>query len=118
MSEFSNCIIAMLRASPNGLTAKEIADHLGTTAGNISSRLSKLAAYGIIGKARSAIVRHGSRGTVYQAPSDDPGQPRTILRAGPPAPWSRAAPSPERERRCAGRRSTGGTATHCWVFRR
>jgi DNA-binding transcriptional regulator GbsR (MarR family) len=78
MSEFSNCIIAMLRASPNELTAKDIAEHLGMTAGNISSRLSKLAAYGIIGKAHSAVVRHGSRGTVYQAPSDDPGQPRTI----------------------------------------
>jgi predicted transcriptional regulator len=37
--------------SPNGLTSKEIAERLGATAGNISSRLSKMAAYGIIGKA-------------------------------------------------------------------
>ena len=50
MSDFADCIIEMLRASPNGLTSKDIAERLGTTAGNISSRLSKLAAYGIIGK--------------------------------------------------------------------
>jgi hypothetical protein len=70
MSGFSNCIIAMLRASPNGLTAKDFAERLGT-AGSISSRLSKLAAYGIIGKVRSAGVRPGLRGTIYQALSDD-----------------------------------------------
>jgi DNA-binding transcriptional regulator GbsR (MarR family) len=86
MSQFSNCIIAMLRVSPNGLTAKDIAERLGTTAGNISSRLSKLAAYGIIEKARSAIVRPGSRGTVYQAPSDDPGCPERFLEKRLPLP--------------------------------
>jgi predicted transcriptional regulator len=70
MSDFSDCIIEMLRASPNGLTSNDIAARLGTTAGNLSSRLSKLAAYGIIGKARRPLDRNGSRATVYQAPRD------------------------------------------------
>ena len=46
MSDFSKYVIEMLRASPNGLTSNDIAARLGTTAGNLSSRLSKLAAYG------------------------------------------------------------------------
>jgi DNA-binding Lrp family transcriptional regulator len=51
-SNFQERIIAILQGSPNGLTSNEIAERLGATAGNISSRLSKLAAYGIITKAR------------------------------------------------------------------
>jgi predicted transcriptional regulator len=70
MSEFSDRIIDMLRASPNGLTSNDIAARLGKTTGNVSSRLSKLAAYGIIGKARRPFHCNGSRGTVYQAPSE------------------------------------------------
>jgi predicted transcriptional regulator len=70
MSEFSDRIIDMLRASPNGLTSNDIAARLGKTTGNVSSRLSKLAAYGIIGKARRPFYCNGSRGTVYQAPSE------------------------------------------------
>src|SRR6516164_7698734 len=49
-SHFQERIIAILQESPNGLTSNEIAERLGATAGNISSCLSKLAAYGIIGK--------------------------------------------------------------------
>jgi transcriptional regulator len=71
MSEFSDRIIEMLRASPNGLTSNDLAARLGTTAGNSSSRLSKLAAYGIIGKARRPLDRSDSRATVYQAPCDE-----------------------------------------------
>jgi hypothetical protein len=52
--------------SPNGLTSNEIAERLGATAGNISSRLSKLAAYGIISK-----TRRGPRGNVYRALTDE-----------------------------------------------
>jgi predicted transcriptional regulator len=70
MSDFSYRIIEMLRASQNGLTSNDIAARLGTTAGSLSSRLSKLAAYGIIGKARRPLDRNGSRATVYRAPSD------------------------------------------------
>jgi predicted transcriptional regulator len=71
MAEFSDRIIDLLRASPNGLTSNDIAAaRLGKTAGNVSSRLSKLAAYGIIGRARRPLHSNGSRGTVYQAPSE------------------------------------------------
>jgi DNA-binding transcriptional regulator GbsR (MarR family) len=62
ISDFPERVIAVLRGSPNGLTANEIAERLGTTAGTISSRLSKLAAYGIIGKAR-----YGNARNVYRA---------------------------------------------------
>jgi DNA-binding Lrp family transcriptional regulator len=61
-SNFQKRIIAILEGSPNGLTSNEIAERLGDTAGNISSRLSKLAAYGIIGKTRYS---HGPN--VYHA---------------------------------------------------
>src|ERR1700686_4859305 len=71
-TNFPELIIDMLRAAPNGLTSKDIAERLGTTAGNLSSRLSKLAAYGVIGKA--ALVSHGSRVTVYRPPSPEPQQ--------------------------------------------
>jgi DNA-binding transcriptional regulator GbsR (MarR family) len=63
-SNFQERIIAILVGFPNGLTSNEIAECLGDTAGNISSRLSKLAAYGIIGKAYD---RRGPRGNVYRA---------------------------------------------------
>ena len=63
-AKFEERIMATLRECPNGLTSKEVAERLGTKAGNISSRLSKLAAYGIISKAQNAC---GSRGNVYRA---------------------------------------------------
>jgi predicted transcriptional regulator len=66
-SDFQERIIAILQGSPNGLTSNEIAERLGDTAGNISSRLSKLAAYGIIGKTRYS---RGPRGNVYRALTD------------------------------------------------
>src|SRR5262249_777099 len=67
-SDFQERIIAILRGSPNGLTSNEIAQRLGATAGNISSRLSKLAAYGIIGKTHYS----GSpRGNIYRALTDE-----------------------------------------------
>jgi DNA-binding Lrp family transcriptional regulator len=51
-NNFQERIIAILRGSPNELTSNEIAELLGPTAKNMSSRLSKLAAYGIISKVR------------------------------------------------------------------
>lgn len=39
-TNFPERIIEMLRGSSNGLTSKDIAERLGTTGGNISSRLS------------------------------------------------------------------------------
>jgi hypothetical protein len=72
MTDFPDRIIEILRGCPSGLTSKEIAERLGTTAGNISSRLSKLAAYGIIGKFRGTRASHGTKGAVYRAPSHPP----------------------------------------------
>jgi hypothetical protein len=76
-TDFERSVIEILRGSPNGLTAMEIAQRLGTTAGNINSRLSKLAAYGIIGRVRGTLVHHASRGNVYLAPEP------TFLRVSP-----------------------------------
>src|SRR5262245_52887715 len=63
---FQERIIAILLGSPNGLTSNEIAQRLGATAGSITSRLSKLAAYGVIGK-----TRHRRGPTVYSALTDE-----------------------------------------------
>src|SRR5262245_39269969 len=60
-SNFQERIVAMPQESPNGLTSNQIAERLGVTAGNVSSRLSKLAAYGIIRK----------KGNVYRALTDE-----------------------------------------------
>ena len=48
MTDFPNRVIEILRSCPNGLTTKDIAERLGTTTVSLSSRLSKLAAYGIL----------------------------------------------------------------------
>ena len=55
MTKLSDRILEILRGCPYGLTAKEIAEHLGVPVGNISSRLSKLAAYGIIKRTREEL---------------------------------------------------------------
>jgi CRP-like cAMP-binding protein len=68
MTDFPNRIIHILRGCPNGLTSKDIAERLGTTRRNLSSRLSKLAAYGIIGRVRGTVADHGTKGAIYRAP--------------------------------------------------
>jgi hypothetical protein len=55
VSQLSDRILEILRNCPRGLTAKELAEQLGATSGNISSRLSKLAAYGVIEKTRGGV---------------------------------------------------------------
>ena len=64
---FPKYVIELLRAAPNGLTTKDIAERLGTTAGALSSRLSKLAAYGVIANVRGTVGTHGARGNVYRS---------------------------------------------------
>jgi DNA-binding transcriptional regulator GbsR (MarR family) len=56
ISNFQERIVAILHGSPNGLTANEIAERLGATVGNISSRLSKLAAMGLSKKPATAMA--------------------------------------------------------------
>jgi transcriptional regulator len=72
VTQLTDRIIEILRECPNGLTAKEVADRLGVTAGNISSRLSKLAAYGIIIKTRGRIAHNVSPCAIYNAPNSAP----------------------------------------------
>jgi hypothetical protein len=55
VAQLSDRILEILRSCPCGLTAKEVAEQLGATSGNISSRLSKLAAYGVIEKTRGGV---------------------------------------------------------------
>ena len=68
MTDFPNRIIHILRSCPNGLSSKDIAERLGTTQRNLSSRLSKLAAYGIIGSVRGTVAEHGTKAAIYRAP--------------------------------------------------
>jgi DNA-binding transcriptional regulator GbsR (MarR family) len=67
MAEQTDRILAILRDCPNGLSAPEVADQLGLSAGNISSRLSKLAAYGIIRKKRGRLTVGVTVRSIYSA---------------------------------------------------
>jgi hypothetical protein len=61
-------ILNILRNSPAGLTAKEVAEQLGGTPSNIGSRLSKFAAYGIIKQNRGRTAPRASSGAIYTFP--------------------------------------------------
>ena len=69
-TKLTDRILDILRSCPYGLTANEVAARLGATASNISSRLSKLAAYGIVIKARGRIAHdvspHAVKCAVYK----------------------------------------------------
>jgi DNA-binding Lrp family transcriptional regulator len=62
-------ILEILQTCPYGLTAREIAERLGLTASNISSRLSKLAAYGVVRKTRGRIAHDAPLCAIYNAPT-------------------------------------------------
>jgi transcriptional regulator len=68
VTKLTDRILEILRSCPYGLTAKEVASRLGATASNISSRLSKLAAYGIIVKTRGRIAHNVSPCAIYNVP--------------------------------------------------
>ena len=72
MTQLTDRILEILRGCPYGLTAKEIAERLGTTGGNISSRLSKLVAYGIIKKTWGGIAHNVPACAIYNAPTSAP----------------------------------------------
>jgi len=61
----SDRIFSLLDATPYGLTAKEVADRLGTTPGNVSSTLSKLAAYGRIQRTSGQAGTSVRRAAIY-----------------------------------------------------
>jgi DNA-binding Lrp family transcriptional regulator len=67
-TKLTDRILEILRGCPYGLTAKEVAGRLGATVSNISSRLSKLAAYGIIIKTRGRIAHNASPCAIYNVP--------------------------------------------------
>lgn len=50
MSEITDRILATLATSPDGLTSAEVAARAGMTSYSTSTKLSKLAAYGLIEK--------------------------------------------------------------------
>ena len=69
MKRSTDRILEILQDCPAGLTAKEVADRLGASPSNIGSRLSKLAAYGIIKKVRGRIISDAFPCAVYFAAS-------------------------------------------------
>jgi predicted transcriptional regulator len=72
VTQLSDRILEILRSCPRGLTANEVAEQLGAASGNISSRLSKLAAYGVIEKTRGGVaVRF-----IYNVPTSLPSTQR------------------------------------------
>src|SRR6202035_4894049 len=64
-TKLTDRILEILRSCPCGLTAKEVAGRLDATASNISSRLSKLAAYGGIIMPRRRIAHDASQLAIY-----------------------------------------------------
>jgi DNA-binding Lrp family transcriptional regulator len=64
-------ILEILQDCPYGLTAKEVAGRLGVTPSNISSRLSKLAAYGTIKKTQGRIAHDAALCAIYHTPTRD-----------------------------------------------
>src|SRR3954453_5618996 len=69
-NNLSDRILRLLDATPGGLTAKEVADRLGTTPGNVSSILSKLAAYGRIQQTWGQAAASARRAAIYGVTRD------------------------------------------------
>ena len=69
MSSLTNRIVEVLGGCANGLTSKELANRLGITRGDLSSPLSKLAAYGIIKKSKGQIAPGVRAIVTYRAKS-------------------------------------------------
>ncbi len=57
MSEVTDIILATLEGEPDGLTSAEVAERTGMTSYNTSTKLSKLATYGVIEKRPGATRR-------------------------------------------------------------
>ncbi len=62
-------ILAVLDASPSGLTVNDVAKHLGISITNAGSRLSKLVSYGVIDKRRVKLRPNTPMTSVYLAPT-------------------------------------------------
>jgi hypothetical protein len=77
-TKLTDRILEILRNCPYGLTAQEVAGQLDATAGNISSRLSKLAAYGIVVKTRGRLAYNVSPRAIYNAPTASSAAPASF----------------------------------------
>jgi DNA-binding Lrp family transcriptional regulator len=62
-------ILEILQGCPYGLTANEVASRLDVSSSNISSRLSKLAAYGTIKRTHGRIAHNAPPCAIYHAPT-------------------------------------------------
>ena len=62
-------ILRLLRAAPEGLTTVEVAVGLSVTSSDVSGRLSKLAAYGEIGKLKSVLPRGEIKWCINEKPT-------------------------------------------------
>jgi DNA-binding Lrp family transcriptional regulator len=69
ISDQTGRILTILESSPDGMTAAQVGERLGVSVGNISSRLSKLVAYGIIERRRVKSHSGASFMSVYLTPS-------------------------------------------------
>jgi DNA-binding Lrp family transcriptional regulator len=69
MTEVTGRILEILQDCPSGLSAKEVASQLRSRPDNISSRLSKLAAYGIITQAKGKLAPNSPGCAIYSIPS-------------------------------------------------
>jgi hypothetical protein len=65
-SKQADQICEILRLEPNGLPATEVARLLGASSENINSRLSKLAAYGVLHKIPGRTESNVHRCTIYR----------------------------------------------------
>ena len=82
MTEYTDRIVQILSECPYGLTAHEVAERLGISSRNMSSRLSKLAAYGIIKKTRGRIVAAGTITGIYSVPTKSVGSNKSAKSTG------------------------------------
>jgi DNA-binding Lrp family transcriptional regulator len=62
-------ILEILQGCPYGLTATEVANRLDVSPSNVGSRLSKLAAYGIIKKTHGRIAHNAPPRAIYHVPT-------------------------------------------------
>ena len=74
-TEYTDRILEILAECPSGLTARDIANRLGVSSANMSSRLSKLAAYGIVAKTRGRMPPDGGVTGLYFVPGSDQSPP-------------------------------------------
>jgi|ERR1700722_15767084 len=72
VTDYTDRIVRILRECSQGLTAPDVAKRLGVSSGNMSSRLSELAAYEILRKMRARVGEDGVVTGLYFARTSNP----------------------------------------------